>query len=391
MNIREVASKYEAYQIEMRRYFHQYPEISGEEYETSKRVKAELDKMGISWRDCGMETGVLAEIKGGKPGKTILLRADMDALSIDEETGAEYSSKNPGVMHACGHDCHISMLLTAAKILNDIKDELPGTVKLAFQPAEEVGQGAAAMIEEGAMDGVDGCFSMHVWADLPAGTLACEAGPQMGAASKFTADIIGVGGHGSAPHQTVDATLVTAAVVLNLQSIASRNVSPMDPVVVTVGQMEAGSRWNIIAGKGRIEGTTRCFSDEIYDKLPEWVERVVSETAQAYGAEGKVEYTKILPPVINDKKMAELVRGAAVKILGTEGAVYSPPTLVGEDFTFFARKAPGAMAFLGIANDKCGAVHPQHSAMYCVDETALIKGAMMYVQVALEHNGTCEF
>ena len=182
MNIEEVASKYAGYQVEIRRHFHRHPEVSGKEYETSKMVKAELDKIGVEWVPCGLETGVLATIKGEKPGKTILLRGDMDALTVDEQTGAPYASENPGVMHACGHDCHTSMLLTAAHILNDMKSELCGTVKLAFQPAEEIAEGAKSMIEQGAMDGVDGCFGIHVWADVPSGKVSVEAGPRMGAA-----------------------------------------------------------------------------------------------------------------------------------------------------------------------------------------------------------------
>ena len=177
MNIKEVAAKYADYQIEMRRYFHKHPEVSGKEFETSKAVKAELDKMGIPYRDCGMGTGVLATIEGTKPGKTILLRADMDALTVHETTGAEYASVNEGVMHACGHDCHISMLLTAAHILMDMREDLCGTVRLAFQPAEEIALGAIAMIDEGAMDGVDGCFGIHVWTEVPAGTVSIGAPP----------------------------------------------------------------------------------------------------------------------------------------------------------------------------------------------------------------------
>lgn len=176
MKIQEVASKYENYQIEMRRYFHKHPELSGEEYNTSKVVKAELDKMGIPWVDCGLKTGVLATLKGAKPGKTILLRGDMDALPVEETTGAEYASETPGVMHACGHDCHTSMMLTAAHILSDMKDELCGTVKFAFQPAEESAIGAKSMIEQGALEGVDAAFGIHIWSDVPSGHISCSAG-----------------------------------------------------------------------------------------------------------------------------------------------------------------------------------------------------------------------
>ena len=387
MNIEEVASKYAGYQVEMRRHFHRHPEVSGKEYETSKMVKAELDKIGVEWVPCGLETGVLATIKGEKPGKTILLRGDMDALTVDEQTGAPYASENPGVMHACGHDCHTSMLLTAAHILNDMKSELCGTVKLAFQPAEEIAEGAKSMIEQGAMDGVDGCFGIHVWADVPSGKVSVEAGPRMGAAGQFRIDVKGKGGHGAAPHQCVDAALVSASIVSNLQALVSREISPMDPAVVTVGVIEAGTRWNVVAESGRIEGTTRCFSNAVYDAFPEMLDRIAKETAKAYRAEaGLTEYIKLVPPTVNDPDMSEIAQTAARKVVAEDAPVTSPATMGGEDFAFYMRKAPGAVALLGIGNEECGAVWPQHSGRFCVDESALIKGAMLYAQVAMDFN-----
>lgn len=386
MTIQEVASKYEAYQIEMRRYFHMYPEESGKEYNTSKKVKEELDKIGVSWRDCGMETGVLATIEGAKPGKTILLRADMDALSVPEETGVEYASKNEGIMHACGHDCHTSMLLTAAHILNDMRDELCGTVKFAFQPAEEIGKGAASMIEQGAMDGVDGAFGIHIWSDVESGKVACSAGPRMGAANMFTVDIQGRGGHGSAPHQCVDAAVVTTAIVTNLQSVVSRNVAPMDAAVLTVGVIESGARWNVIADKGHLEGTTRCFSTEVNDNLPIWMDRVIQQTAAAYGATAVLNYTKLLPPTVNHESMVELVKASSRKAIGEDAPYELVPTLGSEDFSYYTQKAPGAIAFLGCANEACDSCWPQHHPKYNVDESVLIKGAMLYAQVAMDHN-----
>ena len=387
MNIEEVASKYAGYQVEMRRHFHRHPEVSGKEYETSKMVKAELVKIGVEWVPCGLETGVLATIKGEKPGKTILLRGDMDALTVDEQTGAPYASENPGVMHACGHDCHTSMLLTAAHILNDMKSELCGTVKLAFQPAEEIAAGAKSMIEQGAMDGVDGCFGIHVWADVPSGKVSVEAGPRMGAVGQFRIDVKGKGGHGAAPHQCVDAALVTASIVSNLQALVSREISPMEPAVVTAGVIEAGTRWNVVAESGRIEGTTRCFSNEVYDAFPEMLDRIAKETAKAYRAEaGLTEYMELVPPTVNDPDMSEIAQAAARKVVAEDAPVTSPATMGGEDFAFYMRKAPGAVALLGIGNEECGAVWPQHSGRFCVDESALIKGAMLYAQVAMDFN-----
>ena len=332
MNYEEVAKNYNEYQVTMRRYFHENPEISTKEYNTSKVVKDELTKMGIEWVPCGLETGVLATVKGAKPGKTILLRGDMDALSVTEESGVEYASKNEGVMHACGHDCHTSMMLTAAKILNDHKDELCGTVKLAFQPAEEVAMGAKSMVENGAMEGVDGCFAIHVWADVETGHISCDAGPRMGAAYQYAINVKGKGGHGAAPHQCVDAAVVTSAIVSDLQTIVSREVDPMDPAVVTVGVINVGERWNVVPEKGRIEGTMRCFSDYLWENLPKMVDRIAENAAKAFRAEVTTEYVRLVPPTNNNPVMADVAKNAAKKIMGEDAPVALPATMGGEDF-----------------------------------------------------------
>ena len=388
MNYEEVAKNYNEYQVTMRRYFHENPEISTKEYNTSKVVKDELTKMGVEWVPCGLETGVLATVKGAKPGKTILLRGDMDALSVTEESGVEYASKNEGVMHACGHDCHTSMMLTAAKILNDHKDELCGTVKLAFQPAEEVALGAKSMVENGAMDGVDGCFAIHVWSDVESGHISCDAGPRMAAAYQYAINVKGKGGHGAAPHQCVDAAVVTSAIVSDLQTIVSREIDPMDPAVVTVGVINVGERWNVVPEKGRIEGTMRCFSDYLWENLPKMVDRIAENAAKAFRAEVTTEYVRLVPPTNNNPVMADIAKNAAKKIMGEDAPVALPATMGGEDFAFFMEKAPGAVALLGVRNEECGAIWPQHSSHYRVDENALVKGAMLYVQTAMDFNAS---
>ena len=225
MNIKDVAATYADYQVEMRRWFHHNPEVSEKEYETAQKIREELDKMGIEWQHCGLETSTLATIKGTKPGKTILIRGDIDALTVTEETGLPFASKNDGIMHACGHDCHISMMLTAAHILNDMKEELSGTVKLVWQSSEEVATGAKAMIEDGALEGVDGCFAMHVWGGVDAGRVSCDAGPRMGAARMFEINVEGKSGHGAQPHGCIDAVVAGSAIVSNLQTIVSRNIN----------------------------------------------------------------------------------------------------------------------------------------------------------------------
>ena len=267
MNLTQAAEAAKDYIIEQRRWFHQHPEVSEQEFESCKRIRAELDKMGVEWRPCGLETGTLATIKGAKPGKTILLRGDMDGLTVQEETGLEYASEVPGVMHACGHDCHMSMLLTAARILNEVKDDLCGTVRLAFQPAEEVATGARSMIAQGALDGVDACFAQHVWAEVEAGKISIEAGPRMAAADWFLIDIQGKGSHGAAPHQGIDAATASAAMVEAIQTIVSREVDPNQPAVMTVGVVNVGTRWNVVPEYSHIEGTARCFDPGVRQLL----------------------------------------------------------------------------------------------------------------------------
>jgi len=386
MTIQGIAEKYEDYQIEMRRHFHKYPEIGGKEFETCRKIREELDKAGIPWIHCGMETGTLATIKGEKPGKTILLRADIDALNVQEETGAEYASVNAGITHACGHDCHISMLLTAARMLNDMKEELCGTVKLAFQPAEEICKGAEAMIAEGVMEGVDGCFAIHVWTDVPAGHVCCKTGPMMASVGRFFVDIKGKGGHGAAPQHCVDAAVAASAIVTNLQTVVSRNLNPAEAGVVTVGVMEAGSLWNVVAEYAHLEGTTRCFSKEVQRQIPEKMEAVIQNTAKAFGAEAELNYVHLAAPTINDGDMAELVRQSAKKILGEDALADMVLTMAGEDFSCYMEEAPGAIAFLGTGNPECGAVYANHNGHFCVDEHVLIKGAMLYAQVAFAFN-----
>lgn len=384
MNIHEVAAKYNEYIIEQRRYFHQHPEVSTREYETSKAVAAQLDKMGVPYVHCGLETGLLATIQGAKPGKTILIRGDMDALTVKETTGAPYASQNDGLMHACGHDCHIAMMLTAAQILNDMKDELCGTVKLAFQPAEEVALGAKSMIEQGALEGVDGCFAIHVWGTVKSGLVSLEAGPRMASAGQFIIDVKGKGCHGAQPEQGVDAAVVTASIVNNLQSIVSREISPMDPAVVTVGTIQCGSRWNVVAENGHIEGTTRCFSNEVWNSFEERLSRVAKTTAAAYRAEATMQYIELVPPTVNDTAFVALAQNAVKSVMGENALVSAPATTGGEDFAFFMQKVPGAVALLGIATDDC--CWPNHSPNFDVDEAQLINGAMMYAQVAMDFN-----
>ena len=390
MNIKEAAQKYSDYVVDIRRKIHSNPELSTQEFETSKLVQEELDKIGVPYEICGeLGTGVLATVKGALPGKTILLRGDMDALPVVEETDVPFKSKNEGKMHACGHDCHTSSLLTAAHILNDIKDELHGTVKLAFQPAEETAQGAKDMIAAGALEGVDGVYGMHVWSGVPVGTACAAAGGRMASAGQFEIWVQGKGGHGAEPANCIDAITCTTAIVNSLQTIVSREFRPIDAAVLTVGRIDAGFRWNVIADKAYIAGTTRCFSNEINKAFPEKIERIAKGVAEAYRCTVECKFTDLVPPTVNHPFMASICEGAIKTILGEDANYDFEPTTGGEDFAFFIDAAPeqmGAICLLGVRNEAEGCCYEHHSPKFKVDEAALLNAAALYCQVADDFN-----
>ena len=318
MQIKELVRENRDYVISLRRHFHQYPELSMEEYETSKKIKEELDKMGIEYRSAA-NTGIIATIKGDKPGKTIALRADMDALPVEELTDFDFKSKIDGHMHACGHDSHMAMLLGAAKILNDMKEQINGTVRLIFQPAEENAKGAHAMIRDGAIDGVDSIFGIHIWAQIPVGKVSLEAGPRMASTDWFYIDVKGKGGHGSQPENCIDAVVVSSAIVMNLQTLVSRETRPHNPLVLSIGLLNSGTKLNVIAEEGHMEGTTRCFDPELRKQLPIKMERIIKSTAEAFGATATLRYDLAGSAVINDEQCSEIGQGSVEKILGKEG------------------------------------------------------------------------
>ncbi|MCY6483439.1 M20 family metallopeptidase [Clostridium aestuarii] len=379
MTIREMTKNYKQSIIDLRRKFHQYPEASLNEYNTIKMIKEELDKLGIEYKSIA-GTGIIAEIKGGNPGKTVALRADIDALSVTELNDCEFKSKNEGFMHACGHDCHISMLLGAAMVLNDIKKELNGTVRLLFQPAEEVAKGAKMMIEAGALEGVDGIFGMHVWSDIECGSVCVQPGPLMASADLFTIKIKGKGGHGSAPHQGIDTAVASSAIVMNLQTIVSRELNPLQPAVVSVGSINSGTRFNVIASEGVLTGTTRSFNPEIRDAFPEMIERLAKDTASSFRAEAELEYFFATPVVINNQEYSKLAEGSLEKI-GAKSVVIEK-IMGGEDFAEYLNEVPGVLALVGVKNQNKNACYPQHHPHYTVDEEALEIGSSLYVQYA---------
>ncbi len=380
MNGRKLAEDNFQYVVDFRRDIHKHPEPSFEEFRTTDKLAQAMEEMGIPYRRFE-PTGLIGEIKGAKPGKTVALRADIDALSITEKTGLDFASVNEGIMHACGHDTHAAMLLGAAKALNENKDQLAGTVKILFQPAEEVAGGAKKVIEQGALDGVDMIFGVHIFSQAPVGMLAIGSGPSAAAADVFKIKVKGVACHGAMPETGADATVAASAIVMNLQTIVSRETSPMEPVVVTVGKLTSGSRFNIVSGEAYMEGTVRTFSREIHDKMPVMFERIAKHTAEAYRCEAEVEYTKMTDVLINDPEAERYARGAAEKVASSPELVVTMPKMMGaEDFAEYTALAKAGFVALG-----AGGEHPQHSDYFFVDEEAFKSGTAFYIQAAYDY------
>lgn len=383
LKTKELAKQFGEYIIEMRREFHMYPEPTAKEFRTSQRIKEELGKIGVNFYPAA-ETGVVGIIEGTSPGKTIALRADMDALELCEKTDVPYKSLHEGYMHGCGHDGHMAMLLGAARILQAMKENLPGKVKFFFQPAEELAQGARKMVEEGVMDDVDEVFGIHLWSGLPCGKISVDPGPRMAATDLFNIKIRGKGGHGSMPHQGIDAVVAASAVVMNLQSLVSREISPLESAVVSIGMFQAGTRFNVIAHEALLVGGTRCFSHEIRNSFPQMIERVAKNTAASYRAEAEFEYIPGTPPNINDENSSARAANTVEKLFGKDAVATFEKVTGGEDFAFFREKAPGILAFLGSANKEKGTDFPHHHELFNIDEDALEIGAALYAQYALD-------
>lgn len=384
MNIKINSEKYKEYVIEKRRYFHMNPEASLYEFNTAEVIRKELDKIGLSY-EVVAKTGTLLSIKGKNKGKVVLLRADIDALEVFEKNEVPYKSKKDGLMHACGHDAHTAMLLGAVHILNELKNNFDGEVKILFQPAEEKAEGAKKVIEEtNILSSIDAAFAIHVRPEIEVGKVSIESGQRMAAADMFKINIKGRSGHAARPHQTIDAVVVASAVVMNLQHLVSRNTNPLDTLVITIGKLEAGTRLNVIAGEALLQGTARSFSNEVWEKIPEQIERVVKNTCEAYGATGTVEYVRGTPPLVNDEKISKILEKSIEKLYGKEAIILNQKSPGGEDFAFFTKQVPGAMAFLGIANSKKGIGAALHNDKFDIDENALEVGTNLYVQFALD-------
>jgi amidohydrolase len=368
----------------IRRRIHQDPEMGFEEVRTAALVAERLHALGIEAQPAVAKTGVVGLVRGARPGRTLLLRADMDCLPVEEATGAPYTSTRPGHMHACGHDGHVAMLLGAAEVLARRRERLAGAVKLVFQPAEEGPGGARPMIEAGVLEAprVDAAFGLHLLNDFPVGTVALRPGPIMAATDRIALHVRGRGGHGASPHQAIDSVLVAAHVVTALQAIAAREVKPTTPVVVTIGTIHGGFRYNIIAPEVELTGTVRSFDAELRQALPGRIERIARGVVAAYGAEVEVRYEFGYPATVNDPEMTRLAREAAATVVGEAGLVVPEPLMGGEDMSYFLEAVPGCFAFIGSANSARGLDHPHHSPRFDFDEAALPIGVQVLVRVA---------
>ncbi len=366
---------------ELRRKLHSEPELSFEEFKTTEFICNYLDKLGISYRKTE-PTGVIAEIYGKTDGKTVALRGDMDALSVQQLNNVPYASKIEGKMHACGHDAHTSMLLIAAKALSEVKDQLPGKVRLLFQPAEEIAQGAKAMVEQGAMEGVDNVFGIHIWSQMPTSKISCTPGPSFAAADLFTVKFKGRGGHGAIPEACIDAALVASSFVMNVQTVVSRTIDPQSPAVLTIGKMIVGTRFNVIAENAEIEGTVRTFHPETRDHMEQSIKDYAENVAAIYGATAEVVYTRGTDAVDNEEESAKLVQQVASEAFGSDSVYDEKPTMGGEDFSAFLTKAPGSFALVGCGNSEKDTDWAHHHGNFNIDEDSLVTGAELYAQYA---------
>lgn len=373
--------------VECRRWLHRHPELSFEEVKTRDYVVERLREMGLEPRVGLAETGVTALVVGGLPGPAVALRADMDALPITEATEASYTSENDGVMHACGHDAHTAMLLGAARLLQELRDDLPGQVLFIFQPAEESPPGGARMmVEAGVLENpkVAAIFGLHVDPFLDTGKIGFKSGPLMAAADKFVVEIIGEGGHGAAPHQAVDAVVVAAQIVTALQSVVSRQVDPLSPAVVSIGTIQGGHRYNVIADRVTLTGTIRTLNPVLRDRIPEMIQRLIRGVTSAYGARFQVEYTRGYPVMVNDPEMTEFARSAAADILGSDAITTIPePSMGGEDFAYFLQQVPGCYAYLGTSRVGATRRFPWHHPRFNIDEEALPVGTAFLAGTAI--------
>jgi len=385
MKINPQVKKFKNKIIKIRRDIHKHPELSFQEFRTAKLVSDSLKKFGLKVDENIGKTGVVGILKGARPGKTIAFRADMDALPIQETSDLSYKSVNDGVMHACGHDAHTAMLLVAAEILSKNIEQISGKIKFIFQPAEEGFGGAKFMIDDGALEGVEEIYGLHVWNYQESGTIGLKSGPVMAAADKFEIIINGIGGHGAAPQGTVDCVVVSSYLIQSLQTIVSRNTNPIDSTAITIGQINGGYNFNIIADKVILKGTARSYTEENRLMIKKRLQEIINGTESMFNAKIELIYEDGYPPVINDIAATKKLSRIANKIVGNK--LISPYlSMGGEDFSYFAQKVPGCFFFLGTMPDgKDKTSTPHHCSHFDIDEDSMVIGTSVFVELALQN------
>lgn len=384
MNIINDVEKIKYDLINIREYFHKHPELSFQEFKTSQKIAEILHEIGLDEIETGIaKTGVVGVLRGKDEGKTIAIRADIDALPIQEANDVPYKSQNDGVMHACGHDVHITSAIGSAMILSKVKDKLKGNVKFIFQPAEEIFGGAKLMVEEGVLDKspkVDAIIALHVWDGIKLGTIGVRTGSAMASADKLEIIVKGKGGHGAMPNLTNDPIVASAMMINALQTVVSRSTSPLQPIVLSICKIEGGHAFNIIPTQVIMEGTLRTLDDGVLANSIEKIESILKGVAESMGVEYKFNYTAGCPVLVNDADMVELIKKAGSAIVGEENVINVDPTMGGEDFTYFVRKVPGAMFCLGVNE---GNSSPVHRPTFDVPSEAIGIGVSVLCQAVL--------
>jgi amidohydrolase len=385
VNLNQLAQETKEQVIAWRRHLHQNPELSFQEEKTSQFIYDTLQSFGNLEISRPTKTSVVARLIGPEPGKTLAIRADMDALPIQEENTFEFASLNPGVMHACGHDGHTAMLLGTAKILSGLKEHIKGEVRFLFQHAEELFPGGAEeMVQAGVMDGVDLVIGTHLWSPIEKGKVGVVYGSMMASPDTFWITVNGKGGHAALPHQTIDSIAVAAQVVTNLQHIVSRNTDPLDSLVISVTQFLGGTTHNVIPGSVKIWGTVRSFDPALRESIPAKMERVVKGITEAHEATYDFKYEFGYRPVINDNEVTAVIEETVREVFGEEALDLMRPNMGGEDFSAFMEKAPGAYFYVGAGNEEQGINYPHHHERFTIDEDALEIGVKTFLHATFK-------
>lgn len=374
--IKDLAETLKPRLIEIRRHIHSHPELSGQEHQTAAYVAGVLSSCGMVVQEAIGKTGVIGELVGRTDDRLVAIRTDMDALPITERTSLEFASRKPGIMHACGHDVHTTVGLGTAMVLSQLGEVLPGNTRFLFQPAEEIAQGASWMVQDGAMNDVSAIFSVHVFPSIPAGSVGIRYGALTAAADDLEIIIMGESGHGARPHEAIDAIWIASQVIATLQQAISRTQNPLRPMVLTIGQISGGRAPNVIADQVRLLGTVRSLHPETHANLPDWIEGIVANVCNAFGARYEINYRRGVPSVQNDLALTQLLEASAKEAWGSDRVQILPePSLGAEDFAMYLQHAPGTMFRLGVGfRDKPN--YPLHHPQFEVDESAIVTGVV---------------